>query len=659
METDALREALERAVGDQYEVSRLLGRGGMGAVFLARDRALERTVAIKVLPPGTAATAEAIERFRREARTAARLQHPGIVPLHAFGESRGLLWFAMGYVRGESLAARLERDGRLDPERARALLAQVADALDHAHRQGVVHRDLKPDNVLLDDDTGRAHLTDFGVARTDAVSASLTQVGMVMGTPAYMAPEQAAGDHAIDGRADLYALGVMGFQMLAGRLPFAGPGAREFLMQHISVAPPALGDVAPGVPEDLATIVARCLEKEPARRWPDARVLRDTLARGATDSAALSYELTEVSGYTGWTLASLALLCVMVPLAWWRGQRLFGLEPGALAGLAAVWPLALTPYLFSVRKQGYTWRSILRALCLEPAWWPFWWPVAFRRASPLRERLSDDVKRMRAAYRWIWVALAVEVLLLTAMPATISQQVVFDVPPVHAGFDQRWLASLHPFGFLLLMIAFLAWFAFVYVRVYRLGKAIERRTGLPHMDTLRLGYKPLDSPFWQDARIAALLVSDADRALQRVPQTPAEAVEVIAALARALPTGASAAAREAERAARRLLETVGQVERQVEKLGQGAQLLEGQPQLVAQVTARQAELGRERDALAAQLTALWQATVALRLDSAAAPDTRAVATATERVRALVGTIDEVIDQRPSGATMSVALRADG
>ena len=156
--TDPLRAALEGALGAQYEIVRLLGRGGMGAVYLARERALERTVAIKVLPPEIAVSAEAQERFRREARTAAKLTHPNIVPLHTFGEVEGMMYFVMGYVEGESLAERIQRDKELPPAEVRWILGAMADALDYAHRQGVVHRDIKPDNILLEEESGRPML---------------------------------------------------------------------------------------------------------------------------------------------------------------------------------------------------------------------------------------------------------------------------------------------------------------------------------------------------------------------------------------------------------------------------------------------------------------------------------------------------------------------
>ncbi len=179
---DHLLAALERAVGAQYEMVRLLGRGGMGAVYLARDPALDRLVAIQVLPPD-ATDAESTERFRREARTAAKLTHPHIVPLYTFGEGEGILYFVMGYVSGESLRDRLRRQGRLEPSEARRILVDVAGALQYAHHESVVHRDVKPDNILLEDETGKPMLTDFGVAKSAVAGETLTKLGTVLGTP--------------------------------------------------------------------------------------------------------------------------------------------------------------------------------------------------------------------------------------------------------------------------------------------------------------------------------------------------------------------------------------------------------------------------------------------------------------------------------------------
>jgi serine/threonine protein kinase len=270
------REALAEALADHYEIVYLIGRGGMGAVYLARCRVLERLVAIKVLSPELGASAESRERFRREARTAARLMHPGIVPLYTFGEANGFMYIVMGFVRGESLAARLRREPKLSVEDTRRVLVELSAILEYSHRQGVVHRDLKPDNILIDRESGRLMLTDFGIAKLRTLEPSPRGEEPV-GTPQYMSPEQALGDCEIDGRSDLYALGVLGYALLAGRPPFEGASLRELVYQHVMERPQPLRDLAPHVPNDLAEVITRCLEKHPAERYRDARDLHEAL----------------------------------------------------------------------------------------------------------------------------------------------------------------------------------------------------------------------------------------------------------------------------------------------------------------------------------------------------------------------------------------------
>lgn len=271
------------AMGDRFQLVRELGRGGMGVVVLARDLALHRVVALKLQHPLLAASPRARERFRREARFQAQLDHPGIVAVHAAGEAtvrgRPVPWFAMAYVPGESLAERLAREGTLPPAEVRRVLLALLDALAHAHDAGVVHRDLKPENVLLARD-GRVLLTDFGVAARPSHDDPRRNAADV-GTPLWMAPEQFAGEHAIDGRTDLYALGALGFAMLAGRPPFGGPSARAVAVAHLMGDAPSLAALAPGAPRALVAALQRCLAKDPAGRWPDAATLRTALADGA------------------------------------------------------------------------------------------------------------------------------------------------------------------------------------------------------------------------------------------------------------------------------------------------------------------------------------------------------------------------------------------
>ncbi|HEU5260697.1 MAG TPA: serine/threonine-protein kinase [Gemmatimonadales bacterium] len=278
---------LIQALGSSYTVDGEIGRGGMGVVYNARDERLKRQVAIKVLPPELAFREEIRMRFLREAETAARLSHPHIVPIYSVGEGPdGLVYFIMAYVDGESLAAKLKRRGRLPPDEARRIMLETADALGAAHAFGIIHRDVKPDNILLEGSRGRVVVTDFGIAKALSSSTgpqTLTATGVAIGTPHYMSPEQAAGDREIDGRSDIYSLGVVSFQMLAGELPFHAPTVPGILMKHITEQAPLVSERRPDVPEDLAACVMRCLEKEPDDRWPTADALRRALeARSAT-----------------------------------------------------------------------------------------------------------------------------------------------------------------------------------------------------------------------------------------------------------------------------------------------------------------------------------------------------------------------------------------
>ena len=270
---------LKEALGDAYSLEGEIGRGGMGVVYRARDERLQRRVAIKVLPPELAFSSEIRARFTREAQTAARLSHPHIVPIHDVGEGQGIVYFVMGLIEGESLAARIRRRGRVPAEETRRIIRETADALSAAHAVSVIHRDIKPDNILLEGTRGRVVVTDFGIAKALSATsgATLTSAGMAIGTPSYMSPEQAAGEREIDGRSDLYSVGIVAYQMLAGELPFNAPTVAGILMKQITETAPLLHERYPDVPEDLSLAVARCLEKDPANRWPSADALRRSL----------------------------------------------------------------------------------------------------------------------------------------------------------------------------------------------------------------------------------------------------------------------------------------------------------------------------------------------------------------------------------------------
>lgn len=280
-----LRDRVTAAIGDAYLIGEEVGRGGMAVVYAAEDVRLQRPVALKVLPPDLAFRPDVRERFVREAQTAARLNHPHIVPIYAVHEAAGLVCFAMALVRGESLATRILREPRPDFAFVAKVLEQMADALAYAHASGVVHRDIKPDNVLLDRESGRAMVTDFGIARAAESGSRLTQTGIAVGTPAFMSPEQAMGDKEIDGRSDLYSVGVVGYLMLTGKLPFEASTTPAMLMKHVSETPPPLRSMRPDAPRALAEIIERCLEKRPRDRWDSALHLRDALRRVQRDGS--------------------------------------------------------------------------------------------------------------------------------------------------------------------------------------------------------------------------------------------------------------------------------------------------------------------------------------------------------------------------------------
>jgi serine/threonine protein kinase len=282
--TDHLLDRLVVAVGTQYLVDTEIGRGGMAVVYRARDLRLNRRVAIKVLPPELAFNADVRERFLREAQTSAQLAHPGIVPIYTVDEAENLVFFVMALVDGETLGQRLARERTLPVEQVRRILTDVADALAYAHAHGVVHRDIKPDNIMLERATGRAVVTDFGIARAAAGDSRLTVTGVAIGTPAYMSPEQALGERDVDGRSDIYSLGVIAYQMLAGEPPFKASNTPAMLVKHVSETPRPLEQLRPDAPRAMVNAIARALAKRPEDRWADAAAFRDAVS-GARDAA--------------------------------------------------------------------------------------------------------------------------------------------------------------------------------------------------------------------------------------------------------------------------------------------------------------------------------------------------------------------------------------
>ncbi|HEY8151182.1 MAG TPA: serine/threonine-protein kinase [Vicinamibacteria bacterium] len=666
---DPLAAALQIAVGAQYEVGRLLGRGGMGAVFLAREPTLDRHVAIKVLPSERTARADR-ERFRREARTAARLTHPNIVPLHTFGDVDGTMYFVMGCVRGEPLAARMKRG--IGTDAARQLLVELADALDHAHRQGVIHRDVKPANVLIDDDSGRAMLTDFGIAKAEGPAAGITTTGALVGTPAYMSPEQAAGKTDLDGRSDIYSLGVMGYEMLAGRLPFDSPSVGDLLVQHMTRHPAPLREVAPDVPDALAAVIMRCLEKDRALRWPDARSLRDALV-STDESGDMPEALRQIDGVGNLLLGVGFVLSIPYYVQWlWQGRFEHQIPPAAVPFLLGplLVALILTPRALQARRAGQGWKTITGAMFLEPAWWRWWYPRALRRPEDhhVWERLPPRIRltRLAALAAPMFGVMGIAVLLAFISPrfdgfkAYPHLRAVMMWPPVVNG-----VRAIPPIGLVTCLMGWTVLGALVSALDFAQYRALGR-FGLSEMDRKTILHGALPRPsFWRKPVVAAILRPE-DPEVPPAPRTPAELAAGIATVAGGASGLPAAILAEAVSAARRLIASIEDLDREIAQLGRDADpaergrlherlvalaepvpdepdersrmrsLLQQQMRLMGALDARLSAAGERRGRRLEMLKALWLEVANLRADAAGRAPGRGGTT--ERVRDLCARI---------------------
>ncbi len=556
--SDPVRDILKVALGRQYEIQRLLGRGGMGAVYLATEAALEREVAIKVLPPDRGSTQDSRDRFRREARTAAKLSHPNIVPLYTFGDVDGTLYFVMGYVKGESLAARLKREGRLPVEDARRILIEMAEALDYAHKLGVIHRDIKPDNVLLEEGTGRARLTDFGVAKALGAGQTLTEIGGVLGTPHYMSPEQAQGKSDIDHRSDLYSLGVMGYAMLAGRLPFEGATPGDVMVQHITKEAPPLKTHAPATPSELASALARCLVKSPSQRWPDAKSLKEAISPNDEERPLALDGLGTFVVVPA--LSAEGMLCVG---AWYLGggkvSPPFEVLPLMIAS-AGLTPALLLPWRWRhLRRLGFEPARIKEAI-FEPLRSGLGWcPEAWRPEGDVWARLPRELRDLRAATGWTWL-----IWLGVGAPALVFQW-------AQRASDGPWRLSPGEFDAFTLLLA--AAPALVLGALAVRWELLRRKRGIdPYLSARMINAATSRRSFWSKPEVAALLLPAGSRAdvAGAAPASPRDLASEISNAASSLSGEAKEAGARARESAFRVLAALDEIEPEIAAMGSGA-----------------------------------------------------------------------------------------
>ena len=640
----SLQQTLESALGQHYEIVRPLGQGGMGAVYLARERSLERFVAIKVLRPELAEAHVGRERFRREARIAARLSHPGIVPLHTFGEVGGIWYFVMGYVRGVSLADRLRLEGRLPVEEARRILAELADALECAHRGGIVHRDIKPANILLDAEGGRAVLADFGVAKVDTVDEPLTASGVAIGTPHYMSPEQVLGARTVDERSDIYSLGAVGYVMLAGREPFASAEPAQQMRRRIAHDPPPLAPLVSASAAPLAAVVMRCLARDPAQRWSSARELRAALGRtDAATNAGVVAPARELPAFGPYALLWATLWTALAL----RPSHSLG-DSVLLLLIALLVPVGFAVHAWSVGGGEMPVRELARLSFWPPEWWGMWWPASLRRPNDLYAVLPRAARRVRVVVSTFIVALPTLILAREWLEATMGAPLSSD--------GRRGLLvaeSVLIVGTGLAVLVGVRW---------------ARARGASWPETLRLLFgSTAPSSGWDAPRLSSMLGARAGDVRPPRVDDAADHVRAIIELAAAAPANASGSARDAERAARALAArlaatddeirtlsrhaSAAELDRLVDQLGalesapgsgdrrELAELLRHQIDVVQRMQVRCEELTRRRTRISELARALWRRLLLVR--DAAADSADVPSAQREHLRAVIAEVEEV------------------
>lgn len=413
------RQRLQRALGAAYDLRDEIGRGGFGAVYAAWDRKLEREVAVKALRHDLFPTRLVLERFQREAKSVAKLRHPHILPVYSIGEGDGLAFMVMPLIKGESLAARLRRSPPLAIDEALRITTEIARALEAAHRVGIIHRDVKPENILLEGDEGIALLADFGIAKI-AEGEAITGTGIAIGSPHYMSPEQASADQTLDARSDVYSLGAVAYEMLSGRKTFDAANLQQVLVRQFTSEPAPLAEMAPSVPAPVAVVVMKALARDPAARWQTAGAFAAALA-GAWSSKRVATESEEPSwlarrGIVLWVLwlfggISTAAILPLVDMAT-AGRRvglLGGIElvtrPMVLlvAGTFAAFILELVVSRVLARRRGLSRDAVRRASFGQPAWWQTWYPRSVRAPDNVWDEMPMTIRLARTI---VWLALA-------------------------------------------------------------------------------------------------------------------------------------------------------------------------------------------------------------------------------------------------------------
>ena len=559
-----------------------MGRGGMGAVYLAHEEALDRQVAIKVLPP-EASDGNARERFKREARTAAKLNHPNIVSLYTFGIVEDTMYFVMEYVDGESLEDHLKRAGQIEETRAREILIDVAGALGYAHEQGVLHRDIKPDNILLASDTGKPMLTDFGIAKLSVEGQTLTEVGSVLGTVHYMSPEQASGE-PLDGRSDLYALGIVGYRMLTGKMPFGGQTFHEVLAQQVTVAPVPVDAVVPGVSGELSESIMRCLAKTPGERWADARGFAQAITIKGYWEERLPAALEHTTFFTRVAMGATALGVVGFVSQvgdWMMGQG-FPVTNWALLGTATVGTLGMVQLRQEGERAGFDKRTVLRAMFRPPLSWPWRLPRWLRPRDDVWDRLPDDVIKVRDR-EFTAVTIAVGSFLVMELLLGAATGMLHSLP---AGSVFGWLPVLIVLGWLGLggpglLLWVLSPMTNLKKRLRKLGLDTQAVKSVIHGRTF-------GNEFWDQPEIAALLKPGHSGTGSAAPdaERPAELVAAVRKAARSLPAASDAFGSEIVTVAEQVERAISALDGELKVLAQNTRADE-----IAQIKQRLAALG--------------------------------------------------------------------